>query len=166
MPASPAAPVVVVESYPLTYSYFTAKQSTKYINDTAIVLTKAVTDGDSDNIQKLEVDFVSGFVLGDTFTFTDAHSITGNYDSPSGKLTLTGPTTPANFQLALRKVYFKATSTYDFLDIPNFHNKVVKIIATDVNADASVEELRAINITAPARVFTEWVTSEVEYSGD
>ncbi|GMH90777.1 hypothetical protein TrVE_jg6010 [Triparma verrucosa] len=165
-PASPAAPVVTVESYPLTYSYFGRQQSTKYINDTAIVFTKAatITDADADNIQKVEVDFVSGFVLGDTFSFTDAHSVTGNYDSPTGKLTLTGPTTAANFQAALRTVYFKATSTYNYLDIPSNHNKVVKIIATDVNTDASVEELRAINITAPARVFTEWVTATVELS--
>ena len=128
------------------------------------VFSATITDADADNIQKVEVDFVSGFVLGDTFSFTDAHSVTGNYDSPTGKLTLTGPTTAANFQAALRTVYFKATSTYNYLDIPSNHNKVVKIIATDVNTDASVEELRAINITAPARVFTEWVTATVELS--
>mmetsp|Transcript_11755 Transcript_11755/g.23721 ORF Transcript_11755/g.23721 Transcript_11755/m.23721 type:complete len:193 (-) Transcript_11755:27-605(-) len=163
-----AAPVVTLESYPLTYSAYNAKQSTKFINDTAILLTKTatITDADGDNLEKVEVEFAQNFVYGDTLSVTDTASITGGFDSATGKLTLTGPTTTANFQAALRTVYFKASSTYDFYDVPNYHNKVVKVVATDVNSDASVDELRAINITMPARVFTEWVTMSVQQSND
>ena len=46
------------------------------------------------------------------------------------------------------------------------HNKVLIFVATDVNSDVSAGELRAINVTAPARVYTEYVTETVENSSD
>ena len=139
-----AAPVVTLESYPLTYSAYGPKQSTKFINDTALLITKTgtITDADADNLNTVVVSFAQNFVGGDTLSFTDTATVTGGFDAATGILTLTGPTTTANFQAALRTVYFKATPTYDFYDVPNYHNKVIKVVATDANSDASVDEVR------------------------
>ena len=72
-------------------------------------------------------------------------------------MTLTGPTTASAFQTALRSIYFKASSTYHLLDIPNFHNKLVSFKVTDATTAVSTVDLRAINVTGPTRVYTEGV---------
>mmetsp|Transcript_19503 Transcript_19503/g.40690 ORF Transcript_19503/g.40690 Transcript_19503/m.40690 type:complete len:180 (-) Transcript_19503:32-571(-) len=154
-----AAPVVNVENFPLTYEYYNSYQSTQFINDTAILLSKAatVTDADSDNIQTAVIQITHGLISGDTLSYTDVSPIVGVYSPEDGKLTLTGPTTAANFQVALRSIYFKATETYHLLDVPNKHNKLVSFKVTDVNSDASAIDNRAINITGATRVYTEGV---------
>ena len=88
---------------------------------------------------------------------TAAANLTPPIPPQQGKLTLTGPTTASAFQTALRSIYFKASSTYHLLDIPNFHNKLVSFKVTDATTAVSTLDLRAINVTGPTRVYTEGV---------
>ena len=46
----------------------------------------------------------------DTLTFTNTAAITGSFNTTTGVLTLTGSTTPANYQAALRSVQFTNTA--------------------------------------------------------
>ena len=58
---------------------------------TAVVLDSGLTLSDADNTTLASATVsISGFVTGDTLTFTDQNGITGSYDSGTGILTLTG----------------------------------------------------------------------------
>ncbi|HEX2941257.1 MAG TPA: Hint domain-containing protein, partial [Rhodopila sp.] len=64
-----------------------------------------VTDPDSGgNLTGATVSITSGFLSGDTLTFTDQNGITGSYNSATGVLTLTGTATIAQYQTALQSV--------------------------------------------------------------
>ena len=70
-----------------------------------------VTDGDSANLASGSVAITTGFVAGqDTLAFTNQNGITGNYNSGTGVLTLTGSSSVANYQTALRSVTYQNTS--------------------------------------------------------
>src|SRR5262249_10834946 len=70
-----------------------------------------VTDIDSANLVSAQVAITGGFVSAqDTLAFTNQLGITGNYNSGTGVLTLTGTTTVANYQAALRTVTFQNNS--------------------------------------------------------
>jgi hypothetical protein len=70
-----------------------------------------VTDLDSTNLTGATVAITAGFVSAqDTLAFTNQLGITGNYNSGTGVLTLTGTTTVANYQTALRSVTYQNSS--------------------------------------------------------
>jgi hypothetical protein len=78
---------------------------------TAIDPGLTVTDGDSPNLTGATVAITSGFDgAQDTLGFTDQLGITGNYNSGTGVLTLTGTTSVANYQTALRSVTYQNSS--------------------------------------------------------
>ena len=78
---------------------------------TAIDPGLTVTDGDSPNLTGATVAITSGFDSAqDTLGFTNQLGITGNYNSGTGVLTLTGTTTVANYQTALRTVTYQNSS--------------------------------------------------------
>ncbi len=78
---------------------------------TAIDPGLTVTDGDSPNLTGATVAITSGFVSAqDTLGFTNQLGITGNYNSGTGVLTLTGTTSVANYQAALRSVTYQNSS--------------------------------------------------------
>jgi CSLREA domain-containing protein len=78
---------------------------------TAIDPGLTVTDADSTNLAGATVAITAGFVSAqDTLVFTNQLGITGNYNSGTGVLTLTGTTTVANYQTALRAVTYQNSS--------------------------------------------------------
>ncbi|WP_188113253.1 Ig-like domain-containing protein [Nocardioides humilatus] len=79
-------------------------------NSTASLVTPGltVTDVDNANVASATVT-ISSPIAGDTLTFTNQNGITGSFSS--GVLTLTGTTTKANYQTALRSVGFRNTTS-------------------------------------------------------
>ena len=70
-----------------------------------------VTDADDTNIESARVRVLpTDFQPGDDLDFTDQNGITGTYDSGTGVLTLTGATSVANYQTALRSIAFGTTN--------------------------------------------------------
>ncbi|HJT65247.1 MAG TPA: Ig-like domain-containing protein [Pyrinomonadaceae bacterium] len=98
-----ATPVVTTTAGNLAYTE----------NDPATVIDSGltVTDSDSANLTGATVSITAGFVSAqDTLAFTDQLGITGSYNSGSGVLTLSGTTTVANYQTALRTVTYQNSS--------------------------------------------------------
>ena len=82
-------------------------------NDPATVIDSGltVTDTDSANLTGATVAITAGFVSAqDTLAFATQLGITGNYNNGTGVLTLTGTTTVANYQTALRTVTYQNSS--------------------------------------------------------
>ncbi|MEN9528350.1 MAG: cell surface protein required for swimming motility, partial [Pseudomonadota bacterium] len=69
-----------------------------------------VTDADHANLASATVSISSGFVAGDVLGFTNQNSITGAYNASTGVLTLTGGSSVANYETALRSVTFSSTT--------------------------------------------------------
>ncbi|MFZ5972532.1 MAG: FG-GAP-like repeat-containing protein [Bacteroidota bacterium] len=68
----------------------------------------SVADTDHVNIASATIAFTSGFVAGeDELIFVNQNGITGNFDVPSGTLTLNGSASVANYQSALRAVTYR-----------------------------------------------------------
>jgi hypothetical protein len=66
-----------------------------------------VTDVDDTNLESAVVNVSEFFESGDELVFTDQNGITGNYNSGTGVLTLTGTSSVANYQTALRSILFR-----------------------------------------------------------
>jgi len=90
-----------------TISYV-QQQATPPFVDAAIT----VSDIDSPNLTGATVKISSGFLAGDQLNFTDQHGITGSYNAATGVLTLTGTTSVANYETALRSITFSSTSDH------------------------------------------------------
>src|SRR6185369_4284830 len=72
---------------------------------TSITSTLTVADADSANLASATVQITSNYQNGqDVLSFTNTATITGSFDATTGKMTLTGSDTPANYQTALRNV--------------------------------------------------------------
>lgn len=77
-----------------------------------LVLTDVDTEDDATEIDSAKVYISSGFEsTEDVLAYATALGISGSYDSGSGVLTLTGSTTTANYQAALRNVTYQNTET-------------------------------------------------------
>jgi hypothetical protein len=73
----------------------------------AVVIDGGVTVADTDDANLIGAKVtIGGLTTGDTLTFTNQNGITGSYNSGTGVLTLTGTTTVANYQTALRSVKY------------------------------------------------------------
>jgi hypothetical protein len=101
-----------------------------------------VTDSDNANLASATVQITGGYVNGeDILGFTDQNGIHGTFDAASGKLTLTGSSSVANYQTALESVTY-----FDNSDNPSGAPRTVTIIANDGTLDsASVTD--TINVT-------------------
>jgi len=78
----------------------------------ALTASLAVSDVDSSNLDWAQVAITSGHSAGhDTLSFADQNGITGTFDDSAGTLTLTGSSSVANYQAALRAVTFRADAT-------------------------------------------------------
>src|SRR6185437_14084718 len=98
-----ATPVVTTTAGNLAY--------TENAGAVAIDPGLTVTDSDNTNLTGATVAITAGFVSAqDTLAFTNQLGITGNYNSGTGVLTLTGTTTVANYQAALRTVTYQNSS--------------------------------------------------------
>jgi len=114
-----------------------------------------VIDEDDTNLDSAKVSITSGFESSeDVLAYVTALGITGNYDSGTGILTLTGTTTVANYQSALRNVTYQNTETisptttkreisflvYDWDDASGVITREIQIIpSNDVPTLAAIE---------------------------
>jgi CSLREA domain-containing protein len=109
---------------------------------TAIDPGLTVTDVDSPNLTGATVAITANFASGqDTLAFTNQLGITGNYNNATGVLTLTGTTTVANYQTALRSVTYQNSS-----DNPTASRTVMFIV--DDGSRTSSPTTRGITINA------------------
>jgi hypothetical protein len=101
-----------------------------------------LTDPDSTQIQGATVQITVGHVQSeDDLAFTDTAAITGAYDDATGKLTLSGTTSVANYETALKSVtYSNGSST------PTVSTRTVSFQATDAEGDASNTATRDISV--------------------
>ncbi|WP_392534808.1 beta strand repeat-containing protein [Nostoc sp. C117] len=110
---------------------------------TAIDSGITVSDIDSANLVSATVSITSGFISAqDTLAFTTPNGITGSYNSSTGVLTLTGSSSVANYQTALRSVTYTNSS-----DNPSTTPRTVSFVVNDGTANSTVVT-RNINITA------------------
>jgi uncharacterized membrane-anchored protein len=96
------SPVVTPNATPRSYAE----------NDAAIAANNTLTlsDADSTEITGATVQITTGLTTGDVLAFATANGISSTYDSATGKLTLTGTATVAQYQAALRAVTYSSTS--------------------------------------------------------
>ncbi|HMJ96488.1 MAG TPA: Ig-like domain-containing protein, partial [Thermoleophilaceae bacterium] len=103
-----------------------------------------LTDPDSTQIQGATVSVTSNFAsTEDSLDFADQNGITGSYSSGTGVLTLSGTTTVANYQTALRSVTYE-----DGSDNPSTATRTLSFQATDAEGDASNVDTRDISVAA------------------
>jgi VCBS repeat-containing protein len=91
----------------------TSGGSTSYTEGAgAVALDPALTvsDADSADLASARIRFASGFQAGDQLVFADQAGISGAYDSDTGVLALTGHSSKANYQAALRSVGYRSGS--------------------------------------------------------
>ncbi|MHC5761790.1 beta strand repeat-containing protein [Nostoc sp.] len=134
--------ITAVNDVPIT----TATNSVlAYTENTTIGIDSGITvsDVDSPNLVSATVSITNGFASAqDTLAFTNQSGITGSYNSSTGVLTLTGSSTVANYQTALRSVTYSNSS-----DNPSLTPRTISFIVNDGTAN-STAVTRNINITA------------------
>ena len=74
---------------------------------TAVDGAVTVSDRDDADLEGARVRISAGLQPGDRLLFTDQHGITGTYDSGTGVLALTGTSSVANYQEALRSIAYR-----------------------------------------------------------
>ena len=81
-------------------------------NSSATVIDSTLTLSDADDAQLVgaTATISNGLTSGDVIGFTDQNGISGSYDSSTGVLSLSGTTTVAQYQAALRSVTYHSTS--------------------------------------------------------
>lgn len=86
-----------------------------------------VSDSDDTDLTGATVTISTGLVPAeDQLVFTNQNGISGSYSSTTGVLTLTGTSSVANYQTAIRSIRYNNTST-----TPNTQNRVVSFLITD-----------------------------------
>ena len=102
-----------------------------------------VTDSDSPQLQSATVTISANYVNGqDVLAFTNQNGITGSWNAGTGMLTLTGTSSVANYQTALRSITYTNSS-----DNPSISARTVSFVVND-GVSNSVAGTRNINITA------------------
>ena len=123
----------------------TTSTALSYIENATTVIDSAITisDVDSVNLASATVSITSGFVSSqDILSFTNQKGITGTYNSTTGVLSLTGNTTLANYQTALRSITYRNSS-----DNPTTTTRTINFSVNDGSLNSSLKT-RNINITA------------------
>ena len=140
----------------------TSAGSTPYTEDdpaTTVDGALTVTDQDDTNLEGGQVRISSGFQSGDDLVFVNQNGISGTYNSGTGVLTLTGTSSVANYQTALRSIQFQSTQqqpvtskTVEFKvgDGDTDSNLATKELAVTPTNDAPI-----VNATDAALSYTE-----------
>jgi uncharacterized delta-60 repeat protein len=101
---------------------------------TAVDGALTVTDADSVNLTGATVTISANYASGqDLLAFTNQLGITGSWNAGTGVLTLTGTTTLANYQAALRSITYINTS-----DNPSTATRTVSFVVADGGANSNV----------------------------
>ncbi len=111
--------------------------------DSVVTSTMTVSDADNANMLRGYVQLITGFVTGeDMLTFTDTANITGVFSASTGRLSLTGTTTKANYQAAFRDVnYFNSVEDY------TSQTRTARFAVTDSDSNISNFQERDITIS-------------------
>jgi hypothetical protein len=104
------AVVTAVNDAPVVTPNATARSYTENAAAIAANDTLTLTDEDSANITGATVQITTGLTAGDVLAFTDANGISAAWNSGTGKLTLSGTATVAQYEAALRAVTYSSTS--------------------------------------------------------
>ncbi|MBK7664783.1 MAG: tandem-95 repeat protein [Sterolibacteriaceae bacterium] len=148
--------VTAVNDAPTVTTTGTALAYTENAAATAIDPALTVSDVDSVNLAGATVTISANYANGqDVLAFTDQNGITGNWNAGTGILTLTGTTTVANYQTALRSVSYANTS-----DDPNVLNRTISVVVSDGGLPSSAATrdiaVSAVNdppvVSAPAAI--------------
>lgn len=95
--------------------------------DLLINNTLTVTDADNTQLNSATVSINNGFVSAeDQLVFSSQNGISGSFSSSTGVLTLTGLSSVANYQTALRSVQYRNTSSN-----PTTANRVITFAVSD-----------------------------------
>lgn len=111
--------------------------------DPATAITSAITvyDGDDTDIQSATVQITGNYIsTEDVLAFTNQNGITGSWDAGTGTLTLTGTSSKANYQAALRSITYENTNP-----APSELTRTVSFTINDGNDDSNTET-RNINV--------------------
>ena len=128
------APVVVTSGLNNTY----IEQATP----TLIMSTTTLSDADSVNLAGAVISIAGGTSeLGDVLWFSSANGISGTYDAPTFTLTLTGTSSVANYQAALRSIVFSNSIS----DNPTV-SKILNVRVNDGTLNSTLVT-RTINVT-------------------
>jgi hypothetical protein len=150
------APPTLINIEPSPISY------TENDPPTSVTNTLAISPGDSPTLNQATVS-IGSFVSGqDVLTFdASGTSITGNFDSSTGVLTLTGTDSPENYRSVLRSVKYQNTS-----DNPSTVTRTVTFQVRDSDGNRSNPAARAITITSvnDAPVVAGIESAPVEYT--
>ena len=117
-------------------------------NDPATVIDNVITvsDTDSPNLIGATVQITGNYANGqDVLSFTNALGITGSFNASTGTLTLSGTSSVANYQTALRSVKYTNTS-----DDPSTAARTVSFQVNDGGSSNNLSNIvtSTINITA------------------
>ena len=121
-----------------------------------------VSDVDGDAIHGATIQITANHRAGeDVLAFSNANGISGSYDAATGKLTLTGDASLADYQAALRSVTYANASKN-----PSTATRTVAFRVTDVNLADSAPATRDISVAsvddAPVVTTTGGSTSYTE----
>jgi large repetitive protein len=109
---------------------------------TALDPALTVTDVDNTNLAQATVQITGNYANGeDVLGFTNQNGISGSFNAANGTLTLTGPSSVANYQTALDSITYVNTS-----ENPSGLARTVTIITNDGAAN-SVAKTDTINVT-------------------
>ncbi|MBV9549560.1 MAG: hypothetical protein JO256_07800, partial [Alphaproteobacteria bacterium] len=102
-----------------------------------------VSDADSPNLASATVSITGGFAGSeDLLSFTNQNGISGSYNSATGVLTLSGSSSVANYQAALRSVTYTDQS-----DTPNTANRTISFSANDGTLSSNIGT-KTVSVTA------------------
>jgi len=100
-----------------------------------------VGDVDDVNVESAQISISSNFAPGeDLLHFIDQFGITGNYDSATGILALSGAAPISDYQAALRSITYENNS-----DNPSVLNRTISFMQNDGDSDSN-ELTRLINV--------------------
>ena len=128
------APVLSgIELSPVSY--------TEGVGATAITSAITVADVDNANLSSATVTISTGYINGEDLLSISAGPVTGSFNASTGILTLSGNTTVANYQAALRSVTYLNTSQN-----PNTAARTISFVVNDGSASSNIVT-RNISIT-------------------
>ena len=100
---------------------------------TVIDATVTITDTDDTNLEGATIRITTNYESGeDTLGFTNQNGISGSFNASNGTLTLTGTSSIANYQAALRSVTYQNSS-----NTPSELNRTVTFIVNDGDTNSS-----------------------------
>ncbi|HZN15155.1 MAG TPA: tandem-95 repeat protein [Acidimicrobiales bacterium] len=133
-PVNDAPVLSTIEGTPLGYNEQAAA--------TQVTNSLGVFDIDDTNLESAVVDISAGFSAGDELLFADQNGITGSYATGTGILTLTGTSSKANYQTALRSITFR-----NLIDDNPTGTRSIRFKVNDGDADSNTQ-IRNVSVQA------------------